>query len=252
MAAKKETLLIVDGAYLKVGASSLEFKTGRSLSYSEFVLKQMFEYIQTKARTVIDEKVFISATELSDNIDIKNQNKKQNKLLKQVGFDVDMRWFKPKNSYCKDKDCKCPHNKKTEGFKPIIQNVQAQCDIAIAVKPIQFKVEHPEMKNLILVAGDGDFLDVVKLMKNTFKVKVIIFSWSGSFNYEILKEADESFFFDDLFGKISHEKGRPSNGDQLMQEPLFNQQSAAIIAAVHKYPKEDDYEACRNFALQLI
>ena len=69
------------------------------------------------------------------------------------------------------------------------------------------------MKNLILVAGDGDFIDMVKLMKDTLNVNVIIFSWSGSYNYDISKLANEHYFFDDLFEKISKAKAKLSNAD---------------------------------------
>lgn len=101
-------------------------------------------------------------------------------------------------------------------------------------------MEHPELKTLILVAGDGDFLDVVKLMKNTLKVRVVIFSWSNSFNYEISKEADESYFFDDLFLKISS-AGVPNNGELLMQHPQFKDNIEEVFAAVQRFPKDDEY-----------
>lgn len=117
--------MIVDGAYLKVGAKTLEDKTKRELKYTDFAFKQIFEYIQTKARARIDKKVYISAVEMpANNAEgniIRAQNDRQKKLLEDVGFEVDMRWFKPKNSYCKEATClNCPHNRNTKDFKPII------------------------------------------------------------------------------------------------------------------------------------
>ena len=76
------------------------------------------------------------------------------------------------------------------------------------------------MKNLILVAGDGDFTDMVLFMKNTKNVNVYIFAWSGSVNHEISKKATQTFFLDDLVKDISKPKknAKLTNADRLKQE----------------------------------
>ena len=50
------------------------------------------------------------------------------------------------------------------------------------------------MKNLILVAGDGDFTDMVKFMKETFNVRVFMFAWSASVNYQISTIASDIIY----------------------------------------------------------
>jgi len=40
-----ETLLIIDGAYLKKGAKDLEWEKKRSIEFSEHVVRQIVEYI---------------------------------------------------------------------------------------------------------------------------------------------------------------------------------------------------------------
>jgi hypothetical protein len=58
--------------------------------------------------------------------------------------------------------------------------VEREVDTAIAIRPIQAKNDHPTMKNLILIAGSGDFMDLITTLKEVFQIKVIIIAWSES------------------------------------------------------------------------
>jgi hypothetical protein len=93
-------------------------------------------------------------------------------------------------------------------------------DTAIAIRPLKTKYKHLELKNLILVIGDCDFVDMVKLMKETYGLKVWIFAWSASIDYQIQRKdrgADEIIYFDELFKKISVPKAGANltNADRL-------------------------------------
>ena len=124
------------------------------------------------------------------------------------------------------------------------------------MRPIRAKMEHPTMKNLILLAGDGDFTDMVKFMLNTFKVNVFIFAWAESLNYGI-SELGKTVYLDEIFEAVSKvEPGATlTNADRLKQDSLFEQcrnRDALFEAAIHKYPDAHDYKNCLRFALQLI
>ena len=69
--------------------------------------------------------------------------------LQSKGASLDIRDYKFKNFVCTN----CDHKGK--------QKVQAEVDVAIAVKLIQF-AQMAEVSNLILFAGDRDFFDAIR------------------------------------------------------------------------------------------
>ena len=46
------------------------------------------------------------------------------------------------------------------------------------------------MDTLILVAGDGDFIDMVKCMQEIYNVKVYVIAWASSLSYNMGELAD--------------------------------------------------------------
>ncbi len=215
-----ETLLIIDGAYLKLGAKDLEKKKKRSIEFSENVVSQIVDYIQTKTGVFIDERVFISAEDDKTSIERLNKKKAFRECFEKNKFIVDMRSIVFHHAFCENKPA-CPYSKgkKSAGLS---YPMQREVDIAIAMRPIRAKVEHPTMKNLILLAGDGDFTDMVKFMLNTYKVNVFIVGWSDSLNYRI-SELVQTVYLDELFETISMVKpgATLTNADRLKQDPLF-------------------------------
>jgi len=97
----------------------------------------------------------------------------------------------------------CEYASKGKGVGGFPTKVQREVDIAIAIRPVKAKIDHPTMKNLILLAGDGDFTDMVKFMKDTFNVRVLMFAWSASVNYDILQKVSDVVYLDEIFDKIS-------------------------------------------------
>ena len=164
-----------------------------------------------------------------------------------------MRTFKSKEVPCMDPRCR--YFKKGKVGKGFSVPVEREVDTAIAIRPIQAKFDHPTMKNLILVAGGGDFVDMVTTLRDTFNINVFICAWSESLDYKISQLAT-TIYLDELFDKITIPGGgQLTNADRLRQEQMFanyKNKAALIEAATHKYPDAHDYENCLTFAVQLI
>lgn len=170
----------------------------------------------------IDERVFISAEDDKKSIESQNRRRAFRECFERNKFVVDMRSMELHHAYCPNTNKPaCPYSvgKAANGLS---FPMQREVDIAIAMRPIRAKVEHPTMKNLILLAGDGDFTDMVKFMLNTYKVNVFIVGWSDSLNYRI-SELVQTVYLDDLFETISMVKpgAKLTNADRLKQDPLF-------------------------------
>ena len=74
-----ETLLVIDGAYLKLGAREKEIKLNREVKFSDSVVQKIVEFMQTRSGAFIDEKVFISAERDEDKKDKEANIKKEKK-----------------------------------------------------------------------------------------------------------------------------------------------------------------------------
>jgi len=103
--------------------------------------------------------------------------------LKDANFNIDVRTFKGKKAYCPEK--KCHYSK--DGFDI---RVQQEVDVAIAMVPIKCIHTHPNLRTLVLLAGDGDFKDMVEFMRDTHNVKVIVACWAASINHNLREIVD--------------------------------------------------------------
>lgn len=130
----------------------------------------------------IDERVFISAEDDKTTKESLDKKKAFRECFEKNKFEFDPRSLVIHHAFCENTACTYS---KGGGSKGVSYPVQREVDIAIAMRPIRAKVEHPTMKNLILLAGDGDFTDMIKFMLNTYKVNVIIVCWSDSINHGI-------------------------------------------------------------------
>jgi hypothetical protein len=140
-------------------------------------VRRIVDYIQSKTGFFIDKKVLISAED--DDKSTASLKKKKDFRDAFEGFIVDMRSYKLKNVNCPNRDC--IYAKKKRSFK---YPVQREVDTAIAMTAVRARAENRvTMKNLIILAGDGDFTDLVRVMSETFKINVFIFAWSESLDY---------------------------------------------------------------------
>ena len=128
--------------------------------------------------------------------------------------------------------------------------VQKEVDVALAVYPILYKMEHPNLKTVVLVSGDGDLVDCIKAL-NTMQVKTYVTAWSSSANVQFSDTADEKIYLDEIFQSISKPKHGAvhTNADKLKS---LNFPHRIIVAATHKYPETAKYQDCFNFAVQLV
>jgi len=112
-----------------------------------------------------------------------------------------MRSFKKKKAYCPNKSCLFTSRGKGQGG--FDTEVQREVDIAIAIRPVKAYREHPTMKTFILLAGDGDFTDMLKFVKTDLGLRVILVAWSQSVNGNIPDYVSETYYLDNIFDQIS-------------------------------------------------
>lgn len=108
----------------------------------------------------LDKILFVSA----DDYDGMTKNEVFYLKLQKIGVEIDMREYKKKEFNCS----KC----KNTG----IQKVQAEVDVAIAVKMMEF-AQNPNVKTITLFAGDRDFFDAVKYAQEEFFKPVTIIAF---------------------------------------------------------------------------
>ncbi len=71
------------------------------------------------------------------------------------------------------------------------------------MSPVTAKLDHPTMKTFVLLAGDGDFTDMVKFMRQKMNVNVVLVSWSASVNYGITQLVNQALYLDEIWIEIS-------------------------------------------------
>jgi len=94
----------------------------------------------------IDKIVFVN----SEDYDGMTRNEKLYKKLQEIGAEIDIREYKQRTTRCNNPEC----------GKKIESKVQAEVDIAVAIKLINF-ARMPNVESITLVAGDRDFIDSI-------------------------------------------------------------------------------------------
>lgn len=84
--------------------------------------------------------------------------------------------------------------------------VQAEVDVAIAMRPIKSIRANPNVKAVILLTGDGDFNDMVEYIKGE-RVKVFVTCWSVCISRSLRALADDIFFLDHIWSDLSNSQG---------------------------------------------
>ena len=97
-------MMVVDGAYVFMGARDLITKTQRKIKLvQEDKIRIMKEYIQTKIDRKINEGHWVTA---EDNIQTAKSRSSLYEAIAKNGFTLDLRDFKRKKAYCPDKNCR--------------------------------------------------------------------------------------------------------------------------------------------------
>ena len=143
--------------------------------------------------------------------------------LKKNNISVDIRDFKRKQVRCPNKSC-------NNGFE--IQ-IQQEVDVAIVMKAMKIAFQN-QLDTLVLIAGDGDFKDMIEFITETLFKKVWIFGYKSSLSPSLYEKASSDcvIFLDEIWDKISmstlktgeeydHYKGT----DSLVWQPEIDQYS---------------------------
>jgi len=189
-------MLIFDAAYLFLGSKDLERKTQRKVVINDKTIAILLNYIEQKANggDTISQRHYLTAERDSNAI---QSHKPLYDSLKKQGIQVDIRKFKRKTTYCPNKSC--PVSK--SGFD--IQ-VQQEVDVAIVMKAMKAVVAN-QLETLALVAGDGDFKDMIEFLTDTHHKKVAVFGWSANMSLTLSEKATpgHAFHLDDIWEQLS-------------------------------------------------
>lgn len=163
-------------------------------------------------------------------------------------FEVDIRGFKDKSVWCKDKQCiNCKHREPNEENKSrdenrenkmVKANIQKEVDVALGVYPIRYKVKNPGLSTVVFVSGDGDLVDSLKCL-NQMGVTTYVISWSQGTNFEYANTANHKIYLDDIFETISKPDPRfPNavNNCDVLRAHKNKFPPQIIVAATHRYP----------------
>ena len=58
---------------------------------------------------------------------------------------------------------------------------------------------NPNLDTFVLLAGDGDFFDMVKFMKETLNKKVYLVGWSASMNEDLRNFVGDVIYLDAIW-----------------------------------------------------
>lgn len=83
--------------------------------------------------------------------------------------------------------------------------VQREVDVAIAMRPIRILLKDQDLKGIVLLAGDGDFHDMVDIMINNMNKKVYVVGWRSSMNRDLFKMCSgEVIYLDDIWDNLTN------------------------------------------------
>ena len=111
-------------------------------------MRRFFNVMQLLLGHSIDHVEFVSAEDYEGF----TKNEPVYKSLQSKGVNLDIRDYKFKNFVCTNCDCRGK------------QKVQAEVDVAIAVKLMEFG-QHPDISSLTIFAGDRDFFDAIQYVQ---------------------------------------------------------------------------------------
>ena len=110
---------------------------------------------------------------------------------------MDIRGFKKKQAWCPNKSC--PYSQKAFDFQ-----VQQEVDVAIVMKAMKIAFSN-QLEQLVLIAGDGDFKDMVEFFTQTLYKKVFVFGYKSSLSASLHEKASPGgiHLLDDIWDLIS-------------------------------------------------
>lgn len=116
-------------------------------------------------------------------------------MLSALGFTIDIRQYKKIDCFCPNRSC--PFNQKA-----IKRPVQAEVDIAIAIKLVELSLR-PDIDDIVLVAGDRDFKDALKFIGERKRVHLVCFG--SSIHPSLHKAVKNVIALDDIWMALKYQ-----------------------------------------------
>ena len=187
--------LVIDGAYLTLGSKTLEHNTNKKLMLGKENVQKLDAFISQKISAALVNKHIITA-ELNEG-DL-NKRRDLYKGFEHNGYaQPDVRDFKHRSVYCPNQKCEY-----AKGFQT---KVQREVDVAIAMRPVQLFMEDRSLSGLVLLAGDGDFIDMVRTVLRDFRKQVFICGWSASMSPKLLDLCKPNIIFlDEIWDDLTY------------------------------------------------
>ena len=118
------------------------------------------------------------------------------------------------------------------------------------MKPIKSLYENPNLDVVVLLAGDGDFLDMVDFMINTLGKKVYVVGWSSSMGQYLKSHCTEVIYLDAIWEDLTERaEGAPLTNTEILR--MIGISDSVAYAASRKYPTVEERDKCIEFALEL-
>jgi hypothetical protein len=143
--------------------------------------------------------------------------------LKKHSVSVDIRNFKKKSVTCPQKSC-------VHGTKTFDISVQQEVDVAIVMKAMKVAFAG-QLDTLVLLAGDGDFKDLIEFLTETLYKKVWIFGYQANTSLSLSEKASPNcvVYLDKIWNEISEpisasgsKKTNQTNLPQFLQPISFD------------------------------
>jgi uncharacterized LabA/DUF88 family protein len=152
-------------------------------------LKKLIAFLEQLVRHAFDKIIFVSAEDFNSML----KNESLYVKMKKIGIELDIRDFKQKSSNCTN--CK----------SQIKQKVQAEVDVSIAVKLIDY-ASLPSVKSVTLLAGDRDFYDAIKYVEQVMAKPINLIAFKGNMSNRLPLHCTEVFILNQYWDTLCNFK----------------------------------------------
>jgi len=108
--------------------------------------------------------------------------------------------------------------------------MQAEVDVAIVMKVMNLAF-HQKLDCLVLLAGDGDFRDMVSFVTETLYKRAFIVGYKGSISPSLIEKATPGciIYLDDIWPDISTQNGPILNQSQQYASNIENKDDESVV-----------------------
>ena len=177
--------LIFDGAYFTQSAAKCSAKHKIPFFKNYDTFKNLLELLSELCDVDFAQKYWFTA----EHPHSKHEDFSFYEMLGHHNFMVDIREFKKMQCFCPNR--RCEYNS-----KPIYRPVQAEVDVALAVKLVELALD-PDIDQIVVIAGDRDFRDAYQFVGKRKDLHLFCFERTVS---KSLREVVKNIFpLDDLW-----------------------------------------------------